>query len=377
MPDRFNRSSRVFLHRLLYRLPILAGLGLALGPRAPASEIASLPAMRVPRMAHTATTLTDGRVLVTGGFTDPRNAAAGAELFDARTSRFMAGPRMVLLRHSHTATTLPDGKVLLVGGFAAGNEVTASAELFDPVTLRFTSTGRMAVARAGHTAVRLANGTVLVAGGVGPNWTFLRSAEVYDPATGRFTPTGDMTVARESHVAVSLQDGGVLIAGGHRDRRAAITIYASAERYDAATGRFRPVGDMTVRRHKHDGVLLADGRVLITGGSDARDDKGMYDTSELFDPRLGTFVAGPRLTQRRYKHAGSSILLPSGDVLVAGGAATAERYSPTRGEFIPVRGSASLSGQFSAVAALDGGGVLITGGYGLDRGPQSSAWRYR
>jgi len=328
-------------------------------------------------MAHTATTLADGRVVVAGGFTDPRHATAGAELFDPRTSRFAALPRMVMLRHSHTASVLPDGKVLLIGGHVAGNSVTASAELYDPATQRFTPTGHLGAARAGHVAVPLADGKVLVAGGVGPNWTFLKSAELYDPVTGRFTPTGDMSVARESHVAVRLLDGAVLIVGGHRDRRAAITIHASAERYDVASGRFRPVGNMTVRRHKHDGVLLADGRVLITGGSDERDDKGMYDSSELFDPRHGTFAAGPRLIHRRYKHAGSSVLLPSGEVLIAGGARQAERFLPTRGHFVPVRSDGSLSGQFSAVAALGTGGVLITGGYGLDHGPQATVWKYR
>lgn len=50
-------------------------------------------------------------------------------------------------------------------------------------------------------------------------------------------------------------------------------------------GRLRPttprpalsaVGNMLVRRHKHDAVLVRDGRVLITGGADERDDEGVY-----------------------------------------------------------------------------------------------------
>lgn len=53
-------------------------------------------------------------------------------------------------------------------------------------------------------------------------------------------------------------------------------------------GGFRRVGDMRLRRHEHDGVLLADGQVLITGGSEERDDRGMYDSSELFDPKTAT-----------------------------------------------------------------------------------------
>ncbi len=342
-----------------------------------ADDLAAIAPMRVARMAHTASALPDGSVLVAGGFTDQARAAQGAERYDPQTHTFAAVAPMRLLRHSHTATVLPDGTILLVGGFAAGNRPTASAEIFDPATMRFTDTGTLAAARGGHAAVPLSNGTVLIAGGVGPDWAYLKSAEVYDPAAGRFTPTGNMTVARESHVAVRLQDGGVLVAGGHRDRREAITIYASAERYDVATGTFRAIGPMTTRRHKHDAVRLADGRVLVTGGSDERDDRGTYATTELFDPRTDRFMAGPRMLLARYKHVGSSILLPSGEVLIAGGANHAERFNPRTHAFTRVAGSATLTGQFSAVAALADGGALITGGYGANRGPQATAWRYR
>jgi hypothetical protein len=337
--------------------------------------IVALTPMRVARMAHTATPLLDGSVLVLGGFTEAQHAAYGAERFDPRANRFAPLAPMRTLRHSHTATILPDGRVLIVGGFAAGNQPTGAAELFDPVTATFTVTGALGAPRAGHVAVPLANGRVLIAGGVGPDWTFLRSAEVYDPATGRFSPTGDMTVARESHVGVALEDGDVLIAGGHRDRRERITIYASAERYDAVTGTFRPTGAMTTRRHKHDAVRLADGRVLVTGGSDERDDQGAYATTELFDPQLDRFTAGPRMQRTRYKHVGSSLVLPSGRVLIAGGASVAELFDPVASRFSIVGGVTTLTGQFSAVAPLAGSGALITGGYGAGRGPQPGAWR--
>lgn len=75
-----------------------------------------------------------------------------------------------------------------------------------------------------------------------------------------------MTTARESHVAVRLRNGRVLIVGGHQGRRADMRLFASAEEYDPVTRRFTAVGDMQVRRHKHDAVLMADGRVLVTGG---------------------------------------------------------------------------------------------------------------
>lgn len=344
--------------------------------RAAPGRISPTASMRVARAVHTATTLPDGRALILGGFTDTRHAAESAEAYDPATKRFTALPRMLTVRHSHTATLLPNGKVLIVGGYSEGNATVALAELFDPTSNSFVATGSLTSPRAGHIAVPLPSGKVLIAGGVGPGWSFLASAEVYDPATGRFSRTGDMTVARESHAAVRLSDGRILIVGGHRDRRANITLYASAEMYDATSGAFSRTGDMGIRRHKHDAVLLRDGRVLVTGGSDERDDRGAYSATELFDPRSGTFSPGPAMRRTRYKHNGTSVPLPDGTVLIAGGAADAEIYHATSGRFELVAGDARLAGQFSAATPLADGSVLITGGYGNGGGPRAAAWLY-
>ncbi len=332
--------------------------------------------MSAARAAHTATALPDGRVLVVGGFVG-KGLARGAETYTPDLGRFSALPPMLTTRHSHTATMLPGGKVLIAGGYGEGTSTLASAELFDPATNTFAPTGSLVSARADHVAVLLANGTVLIAGGLGPDWTFLPSAELYDPAIGRFTATGGMTVARESHTAVRLQDGRVLVAGGHVGRRTAMRLHASAETYDPANGTFTRVGDMRVRRHKHDAVRLGNGQVLITGGSDERDSDGLYDSTELFDPTTGTFTLGPSMRLPRYKHAGSSIVLASGLILIAGGAPQAETYDPMRRLFAIVPGDVRLAGRFSAVAPLRAGGALITGGYGERLGPQPSAWVYR
>jgi Kelch motif/Galactose oxidase, central domain len=342
----------------------------------PGGSLSVASAMSAPRAAHTATTLADGRVLVAGGFTE-RGSTRGAELYDARTERFTPLPPMIVTRHSHTATLLPNGSVLIAGGYTAGGGQVSATEIFDPRTNRFVASTALSQPRSDHIAMLLGNGKVLIAGGLGPHWTFLSSAELYDPATGLVTATGDMTTARESHAAVKLRDGRVLVVGGHRGRREAIVLYTSAERYDPATGRFTRVGDMQVRRHKHDAVMLPDGMVLVTGGADERDNEGVYNSTELFDPATGAFTRGPSMQRPRYKHNGSAVVLASGVVLLGGGASEAETYDPARRAFTLVRGDARMAGQFSAVAAIPSGGAIITGGYGSGTGPRASAWRYQ
>ncbi len=329
------------------------------------------------RAAHTTTVLPDGRVLLTGGMTGDENTAAGAELYDPASGTFTRTGPMRTPRHSHSSTLLSDGSVLIAGGYDAAGDYLQSAELFDPATNTFRRTGVMTGARAGHVAVPLGNGRVLLVGGVGEGWTFLSSAELYDPATASFTPTGSMRVPRESHAAVRLTDGRVLVIGGHRGRQATIQLYTSAEMYDPETGEFSPAGDMTIRRHKHDAVLLRDGRALITGGTDERDSRGVYASTEIYDPRTGDFRATGRMRLPRYKHGGTSVLLPEGRVLLAGGADRAEVYDPRAGTFVLVSGEVHLPGLFSATSPLADGRVLITGGYGGNRGPQSGAWLYR
>jgi hypothetical protein len=334
-------------------------------------SLSSVSAMTVARAAHTATTLADGRVLLVGGL-DPGGSTA--ELFDPRTRAFSRTASLGSSRAGHTASQLPDGRVLIAGGYN-GNYLS-STEIYDPRSGTFEPGPTMLQPRSGHLAVPLSDGRVLFVGGVSTDWAFLSSAELFDPVSRRFTSTGSMSLPRESHVGVLLSDGTVLVAGGHTGRRQNIQIHASAERYDPARGVFVATGAMTKRRHKHAGIVLRDGRVLITGGADERDDRGQYRDVETYDPATGRFARAGEMRRSRYKHDGSMVLLRDGTVLLAGGAADAEVFDQTGNVFSLVPGAGGLPGSFSAVARLSDGSVLITGGYGNGMNVRASAWLY-
>jgi hypothetical protein len=328
--------------------------------------------MSTGRAAHTATLLPDGRVLLAGGFGSGEQALASAELYDPKTNTFIVLVPMSVARQSHTATLLPDGKVLLVGGFNDG--YLADAEIFDPQTGLFSPTGTMTTARSGHVSILLDSGKVLLTGGVGNGWTFLASSEIYDPATGQFSSSAEMAEPRESHTATRLLDGRVLITGGHQGRRSAVTIYASAEIYDPVRDRFTEAGIMGIVRHKHDATLLADGRVFISGGADARDADGAYRSTEIYDPGQMTFTAGPTMQAARYKHTGTSILLPSGSVLLVGGARLIEVFNPLLESIDPLSNSVGASRFFATATLLFSGEIIFAGGYGTGIAGDSQAW---
>src|SRR5437899_1808243 len=75
---------------------------------------------------------------------------------------------------------------------------------------------------------------------------------------------GRLTVERFRYASAVLANGKVLMTGGYYNR--AGFYLASAELYDPASGNFTPTGSMSTDRAFHTATLMADGRVLVTGG---------------------------------------------------------------------------------------------------------------
>jgi hypothetical protein len=385
-----------------------------------AGTISAGPSMATARTLHTATLLTDGTVLIAGGF---GNAVPvlNAEVYDPSTGTFTTtGP--MIADSASTATLLADGRVLLAGG--------QQAQIYDPWTRTFAITGS-SIATLGCAATLLGNGKVLFTDDP-PPWGV--PGELYDPATGTFELTGPYASAGIAQMnsayfpsqggwgcrrSTRLADGRVLIAGGFAAEiydaqtntfslTGALTTYPSgwvtnlppwsdpsratllldgtvlfngddsglgpstgAWLYDPTSGSFQPTSPLTTPRAEHTATLLPDGTVFVAGSSE--EDPGAnargISATELYDPTSATFLHAPDLITPRYQH--TATLLADGRVLIAGGAkdpttvlSTTEIYTPRT--LIPAPQLFSLSGQ-------GGQGAIWRGATGQLISPQSPA----
>jgi hypothetical protein len=276
--------------------------------------------MTLRRNQHSATLLPNGKVLVAGGIdqqSDSVSVHASAEIYKPFLATWVLTEEMSTPRSFHSATRLLSGKVLVVGGFSE-SEVLATAELYDPGTLTWKLTGDMAIPRYGHTATRLPDGSVLVAGGYDGAGTALDTVEVFDPVSESWAATGSMSTARVFHTAALLTKDKLLVAGGlniSQPLPPGFTGLNSSELYDVATGVWTPTGNMVSPRFTHTLTRLTAGKALAAGGEEA--DVNVLKSSETYDLTSGVWLSGPDMTTLRATH--TATLLANGKVLVAGG----------------------------------------------------------
>ncbi len=232
-----------------------------------------------PRLHGDLTLLTDGRVLVTGGYV---LGAAPSEIYDPVHDVFRALGLPLLPRQNHSATLLRNGKVLLVGGTAPDDDdgtldaPQASLDVVDPRTGAVNALGSLPAPRSGHTATRLSDGSVLIVGGERPTsgLPYASLSDAYRVAEdGTMVEVGSLTIPRARHTASRMPDGRVVIAGGRRwetNPDQVPTVERTAEIFDPTTNTFSMAsGTMAEPRAEHLATVLEDGRLLMGWGSSA------------------------------------------------------------------------------------------------------------
>jgi hypothetical protein len=242
------------------------------------------------RTGLTATSLTDGRVIVIGGTDGSMPSPIVDEVsIDSGTAAIRVLRALLTSpRSQHTATRLGEdvgAPVLVAGGLDATGATVKAAELFKPLSEDFSTTMyAMVTPRYLHQAVVMPDGSVLIIGGVN-----------IDPLTGARTPVNTLELftleegftqlvdaamkpitlpANEGLIgfaATPLPDGRVLLTGGRtcEDVSCPPLNTAFIARLDPIDGSVDIVATdhMSVARSGHSATLLCDGTVLITGGT--------------------------------------------------------------------------------------------------------------
>lgn len=223
------------------------------------------------------------------------------------------------------------GDVLITGG-GAGTLTNATGlattELWDFRRMRRIAGPTMGSARALHLAVRLNDGRVLLIGGADAAGNVLASCEIYDPATNSFSPTGAMATPRILHAACLMANGSVMVAGGTStlmpDVTAAITATLNtAEIWNPATGAWTGTANIGGRRLGPALTLLPNGQVMVSGGVEVTIFLGVpiaaSSTTNVQRWSAGAWSNGPNMSQGRAGHHYNQVRLADGRILMSGG----------------------------------------------------------
>jgi hypothetical protein len=277
-------------------------------------------------------------MFVIGGMTDAGNPTPAIEHFNG--SAFEDGGRLLTARSDFTMTELPDFTFLVANGQSVKTEhvdlynhvtnagpsfsaaITGAAEAVRssgevltmgnltlatfPVDAGAPSTQAVASLVHGETMTTQWNGDVVAAGGANGAGMALASATLVH-SNGSMTATGSLNQGRFDHGASLLPSGAVWVAGGNLGTMSAQTTELFVD------GGWVP--SVTIpARNAHTQVMLPEGQVLVAGGLDtgggAQTSAGVFDQSApavtvLPSPPARTGICGALLPDGRFFRTGN------------------------------------------------------------------------
>ncbi len=229
------------------------------------------------------------------------------------------------------------GNTQVVG--ATSNTVTYDpAMTLTPATTNVSSSGFITDTFEGQrfqvATASLNNGKILYAGGCntftnGPN-IFYQVAKLYDPVADTWARAGQLSVARCAAATVTLADGRVLIAGGTTSNT---STSAAVDLYSPTTNSWQRLPSMRLARGGATATLLPSGKVLIAGGYANMTLTAQVET-EIYDPVANVWVDGPALSTGRAFHSAvarsdGSVMLIGGQIAMTDTTASTEIFTPS------------------------------------------------
>jgi len=247
----------------------------------------ALAPMAFQRWYPTATTLTDGHVLVASGATTCITCIGDIpELYDPATNTWtqLAGAQLSMPLYPHLFV-LPDGRVL----YASSTEAVIQTRVLDIAAQTWTIVDPVAV--AGGSSVMYLPGVIMKSGSPGapgriPTAASLNTAYVLDMSqpSPAWRQVGSMTYGRTFHSLTILPDGTVLATGGSATNDPASQPVLAAEIWNPETQTWSLMSSMAMARTYHeDALLLPDGRVLVGGGGGCCGAPDQFN-AEIFSP---------------------------------------------------------------------------------------------
>jgi len=308
------------------------------------------------RWFHTATQLgttssstTSGKALIAGGINGTATVTT-AQLYSTSAGTWTAAAGLNAARDGHTATLLSTGNVLVTGGESVSGSTTTvlnTAAVYNPSSGAGSWTAvstNMATARRFHTATLLtssnsnfSNRVLIVGGTTGTGTTSTTSVQLFNASTSAWSTTTALSTARDSQTATALTGGNVLITGGRTNGTPIGTALVFTIPSSGTSATWASAGTMNSVRWRHTATLLSGTNVLVSGGASNSGGTTLAGTAELWNGGTTWTATATAMATAVQLHTAS--LLSSGAVLVAGGSntsgmavASSQLYDPSFGQ---------------------------------------------
>jgi hypothetical protein len=278
--------------------------------------------------------LTDGRLFVAGGLeqTGTEKGIPDLNIFDGALFEKSASPQefssagwthlqdMPEARYYPSALTLGSGEVFISGGTRADQSFNRTSDLWKPSGELVRLSGAFREGKRFYPMLfQASDGSIFEVGPREGIFAFTTDGN----GTAREVLDRDQ-IFRDYGSAVMYRPGRIIVIGGGGAEDNSSGPTATAKIINISNPdeiAVSDTGSMKLPRRQHTAVLLANGQVLVIGGSSGagfnNGAKGVL-SSEVWDPISGTFKTLASMTTKRMYHS-IAILLPDARVLAAGG----------------------------------------------------------